>query len=118
MLGGMSEPQTPQPQPQQDPRESGQRTAVLERELVERPQLSEPGDHERFAHYVRKEKILSSALSGEPVIALCGKVWVPGRDPSRFPVCPACKEIYAGLRPAEGSGASGSGASGSGSGGE
>lgn len=55
------------------------------------------GDHERFAHYVRKEKILESAMSGEPVIALCGKVWVPGRDPSRFPICPACKAIYDGL---------------------
>ena len=47
---------------------------------------------------MRKEKILESALSGEPVIALCGKVWVPGRDPERFPVCPTCKEIYEGLR--------------------
>ena len=56
------------------------------------------GDHERFAHYVRKEKIMESALSGEPVVALCGKVWVPGRDPNRFPVCPMCKEIYDGLR--------------------
>ena len=35
---------------------------------------------------------------GAPVIALCGKVWVPGRDPNRFPVCPTCKEIYQGLR--------------------
>jgi hypothetical protein len=33
------------------------------------------------------------------VIALCGKVWVPGRDPKKFPVCPVCKEIYDGLRP-------------------
>ena len=72
-------------------------TGLLERELVEQP--VEPGDHERFAHYVRKEKIMESALSGEPVIALCGKVWVPGRDPQRFPVCPTCKEIYDGLRP-------------------
>ena len=64
-----------------------------------RPDLSHgDGDHERFAHYVRKEKILESALSGEPVVALCGKVWVPGRDPNRFPVCPTCKEIYDGLR--------------------
>ncbi|GAB2682633.1 DUF3039 domain-containing protein [Thalassiella azotivora] len=76
---------------------SRQGTAVLEREAV--AQEAEPGDHERFAHYVRKEKILESALSGDPVIALCGKVWVPGRDPNRFPVCPACKEIYDGLRP-------------------
>lgn len=59
------------------------------------------GDHDRFAHYVRKEKILESALSGEPVIALCGKVWVPGRDPSRFPVCPQCKAIYEGLPQSE-----------------
>ena len=62
------------------------------------------GDHERFAHYVRKEKILESALSGDPVIALCGKVWVPGRDPQRFPVCPACKEIYDGMPPGDGDG--------------
>ena len=68
-------------------------TDVLEREQVE-PRLQEPGDHERFSHYVKKEKILESALSGEPVTALCGKVWVPGRDPQKFPVCPACKEIY------------------------
>lgn len=60
---------------------------VKERELVE------PGDAERFSHYVKKEKIMESAMTGEPVIALCGKVWVPGRDPQRFPVCPACKDI-------------------------
>ncbi|MGC5048821.1 DUF3039 domain-containing protein [Micrococcus porci] len=75
---------------------TGGGTSVLERE--ERLQDAEPGDHERFAHYVRKEKIMESALSGEPVIALCGKVWVPGRDPNKFPVCPTCQEIYDGLR--------------------
>jgi hypothetical protein len=86
---------SPSPLPLSSPDEST--IAVLERELVEQP--VEPGDHERFAHYVRKEKILESALSGEPVVALCGKVWVPGRDPKKFPVCPVCKEIHAGLRP-------------------
>ena len=74
----------------------GTSTSVLER--TETREEVEPGDHERFAHYVRKEKILSSAVSGSPVIALCGKVWVPGRDPNKFPVCPVCKEIYNGLR--------------------
>ncbi len=71
---------------------------MLERDVETTPRTSHgDGDHERFAHYVRKEKILESALSGDPVIALCGKVWVPGRDPNRFPVCPMCKEIYGGL---------------------
>ncbi|MEI7655686.1 MAG: DUF3039 domain-containing protein [Actinomycetes bacterium] len=62
------------------------------------PDLSH-GDHERFAHYVRKEKIVESALTGEPVTALCGKVWAPSRDPQKFPVCPECKAIYEGLAP-------------------
>jgi hypothetical protein len=80
---------------------------LLEQEVEATPRTSHgDGDHERFAHYVRKEKILESALSGDAVIALCGKVWVPGRDPARFPVCPACKEIYdsmpAGKDPSEG----------------
>jgi hypothetical protein len=55
---------------------------------------SQDGDHERFAHYVDKNKIMESALSGKPVIALCGKVWIPGRDPSKFPICPDCKKIF------------------------
>jgi len=63
-----------------------------------RPDLSHgDGDHERFAHYVKKAKITESALTGTPVIALCGKVWVPNRDPKKFPVCPECKEIYEGF---------------------
>jgi hypothetical protein len=80
-------------------------TDLLERE--ETREQVEPGDHERFAHYVRKEKIMESALSGKPVIALCGKVWVPGRDPNKFPVCPACKAIFDGLKRPDDGGSSG-----------
>jgi hypothetical protein len=65
--------------------------------LVAPEEKLEEGDHERFAHYVRKDKIVESAVFGEPVIALCGKVWVPNRDPSRFPVCPQCEAIFKGL---------------------
>ncbi|WP_225753984.1 DUF3039 domain-containing protein [Actinotalea sp. Marseille-Q4924] len=95
----------------------GTSTSVLER--TEAREELEPGDRERFSHYVRKEKILASAVSGTPVVALCGKVWVPGRDPQKFPVCPVCKEIYDGLRdPQDGgpgdSGGPGSGGSGAG----
>ena len=65
-----------------------------------RPDLSHgDGDHERFAHYVRKDKVVDSAVTGTPLTALCGKVWVPSRDPKRFPVCPECKEIYESLPP-------------------
>ena len=54
----------------------------------------ENGDHERFAHYAEKSKLTEALVLGTPVKALCGKVWVPSRDPNRFPICPTCKEIY------------------------
>ncbi|WP_300345427.1 DUF3039 domain-containing protein [Nesterenkonia sp.] len=79
--------------------------ATIEREHQE--QLAEPGDHERFSHYVKKDKIMESALEGGAVVALCGKVWVPSRDPKKFPVCPECKEIYESL--SEGGDGSGKG---------
>ena len=58
---------------------------------------NDDGDHERFAHYVLKDKIVDSTVLGTPVVALCGKKWVPSRDPKRFPVCPDCKRIYESL---------------------
>jgi hypothetical protein len=81
-----------------EPQEGGG-VSTLDRELEEliTSEQLEDGDHERFSHYVKKEKILESALSGKPVIALCGKVWLPGRDPEKFPVCPTCKDIYESL---------------------
>jgi hypothetical protein len=74
----------------------GAGTDTLDRELEEllgKEQIEE-GDHERFSHYVPKNKIMESALTGKPVRALCGKLWTPGRDPEKFPVCPTCKEVY------------------------
>lgn len=66
-------------------------TAVLER--TETKLAKDPGDNERYAHYVRKDRITASAVTGQAVVALCGKVWVPMRDPKNFPICPECKEI-------------------------
>jgi len=67
------------------------------------PRLSHgDGDHERFAHYVDKDDMMNAAVFGTPIKALCGKVWVPSRDPQKFPVCPECKEIYESLPPGDG----------------
>ena len=70
--------------------------------LEERPVSGDEGDHERFAHYVEKAKIMESAVTGTPVKALCGKVWIPTRDPSRVPICPDGQEIHAKLPPGGG----------------
>ncbi|MGH8890105.1 MAG: DUF3039 domain-containing protein [Acidothermaceae bacterium] len=70
-------------------------TLTLPKTETPTPRLSnDGGDHERFAHYAPKDKIVEASVMGTPITALCGKVWVPSRDPSRFPVCPECKEIY------------------------
>lgn len=64
------------------------------------------GDHDRMAHIVLEgfhpkdgdfipagPTVVEGIVNGTPVQALCGKVWVPGRDPQRYPLCPTCKEI-------------------------
>ncbi len=58
------------------------------------PVLSDDGDHERFSHYADRDKITEAMVTGTPVVALCGKVWVPSRDPKKYPVCPECKRLY------------------------
>ncbi|WP_294181504.1 DUF3039 domain-containing protein [uncultured Schumannella sp.] len=75
-------------------------TDVLDRELEKllNEELTEDGDHDRYAHYVKKDKIVESAVTGKPVRALCGKKWTPGRNPDKFPVCPDCLKVYERMR--------------------
>jgi hypothetical protein len=64
------------------------------------------GDHERMSHIVLEgvrfgeddyvaagPSVVEGMVNGTAVKALCGKIWVPSRDPRRFPLCPTCKEI-------------------------
>lgn len=64
------------------------------------------GDHERMAHIVLEgvstedgdfvsagPTVVEGMVMGTPVRALCGKVWVPGRDPKKYPLCHTCKDI-------------------------
>ncbi len=91
----MTTQHSPSAEPTIDPRFSpGVQT--LERPLDETLRIDE-GDHEKFAHYVAKDKLTAAFIEGSPVVALCGKVWVPTRDPQKFPVCPECKEIWESL---------------------
>jgi hypothetical protein len=73
-------------------------TQPLERTITEESIDYQSGDHERYSHYVNKNKIVESAVLGNAVEALCGKVWIPSRDPQKFPVCPTCQEIYEALK--------------------
>jgi hypothetical protein len=80
------------------PPDRGHATVVERRPA---PLRTDDGDHERFAHYIfvpdrnAEAVVLEARVTGTPVTALCGKRWVPQRDPQRFPLCPTCKEIRA-----------------------
>ncbi len=64
------------------------------------------GDHDRMAHIVLEgytpkggdfvsmgPSVVEGMVNRTAVRALCGKEWVPGRNPSRYGLCPTCKEI-------------------------
>jgi hypothetical protein len=66
--------------------------ADLDEKVEVRP--TDNGDHDLFAHYANKDDIMNAMVNGVPIMAICGKVWIPSRDGSKFPVCPECKDIY------------------------
>jgi hypothetical protein len=69
------------------------KNALLE-ELETSSVTTDNGDHEKFSHYVEKDEAMKAMVEGTPVVALCGKIWVPSRDPDKFPICPTCLDIY------------------------
>ncbi len=71
-------------------------TTTPTEETVTRP-VTNDGDHDRFSHYARKKDVTRAAVEGTPVVAICGKVWVPSRDPDKYPICKTCAEIKAEL---------------------
>jgi DUF3039 family protein len=54
---------------------------------------SDTDSDDGYAHYADKTEITRAAVMGGLVTALCGHRFQPVRDPSRFPVCPRCKEL-------------------------
>lgn len=66
------------------------------------------GTHDKFTHIVvegfwagegedrqfyPETPVVDGQVFGNPVKALCGKVWVPGDDPQKYEICPTCVEI-------------------------
>jgi hypothetical protein len=64
-------------------------------QVLESPQTSDTDTGNELFHYVRKSKIVESAVMGTLVEALCGEVFpVTKAAKPGSPVCPRCKEIY------------------------
>lgn len=58
------------------------------------PVTTDTGDHDLFAHYVRKTDLERAIFDGVEIKALCGKMWRPDKDYKKYPVCPDCKRLY------------------------
>jgi hypothetical protein len=82
------------------------RVSIQSDVVVQSTVETDQGDHERFTHLVLEgytpkdgdfvpldNSVVAGMINATPVQALCGKVWVPGRDPQKYPLCPTCKEI-------------------------
>ncbi len=68
-------------------------------QTLESPKTADAETGNELFHYVRKEKITESAVTGTMVQALCGEVFPVTKVPKPgSPVCPQCKEIYESLR--------------------
>ncbi|AKK08962.1 DUF3039 domain-containing protein [Corynebacterium testudinoris] len=70
---------------------------------IERPDVNEDTQLDdgtpKFFHYVKKNQIVDSAVSGKMVVALCGETFpVTKSAKPGSPVCPDCERIYQGLR--------------------
>lgn len=70
-----------------------ERTDVKTQTGTEEPiftHIIDRGDDERPAEAI----VLEARVNGTPLTALCGHVWVPQRDPLKYPICDKCKEIF------------------------
>lgn len=72
---------------------------------IERPDIREDtstgtgDDTPKFFHYVKKNTIVESAVSGRMVVALCGETFpVTKSAKPGSPVCPDCERVFKGLR--------------------
>lgn len=63
--------------------------------------IDDSDDPEMFSHYVNKDDIVESAVTGKIVRALCGKRWKPSKNPEKFPVCPDCQRILDEMPPVD-----------------
>jgi hypothetical protein len=75
---------------------SGMDTQTIERtDADERVDDGTGSDTPKYFHYVKKDKIVESAVMGNHVVALCGEVFpVTKSAKPGSPVCPDCKRIY------------------------
>jgi hypothetical protein len=71
---------------------------MSETQILEKPVEKDAETGDEVFHYIDKSKTVESAVTGTPVMALCGYIFAVTKAPKPgSPVCPACKEIFESL---------------------
>lgn len=70
--------------------------------LAPAPTTSDTDEEGRLAHIGRADEVSRGYVTGQPITALCGKRFVPTRDPDRYPMCPRCSAIMSQIKAGRG----------------
>lgn len=68
-------------------------TQVLDLIETDLDEQTNSDDNNELAHYAEAASVTEGYVMGTPVQALCGKIFIPSKNPERLKICPICKEI-------------------------
>lgn len=68
-------------------------TQVLDLVETDLDQKTDSEDNNELAHYAEAASVTEGYVMGTPVQALCGKIFIPSKNPERLKICPICKEL-------------------------
>lgn len=71
-------------------------------DIATRPEvrLTDGDESDDHSHIGRAADVNRGYITGEPIEALCGRRFVPHRDPEQFPLCARCAEVLGQIKAA------------------
>lgn len=66
---------------------------IAELDVETRPFETDSGDKNVFTHIAEAALVTEAYVNGTAIMALCGYIFIPHRDPEKYPVCKECKDI-------------------------
>ena len=67
---------------------------MIDADVLEQTDIdTKEGEDNQLAHYAESASVVEGYVMGTPVEALCGKIFIPSKNPERSKICPICKEI-------------------------
>jgi hypothetical protein len=65
---------------------------IAELDIQDAPVTVDSDGENVFAHIAEAAILTEAYVNGTAIMALCGYIFVPHRDPEKYPVCKECKD--------------------------